>query len=180
MKFCPDTRTLKRIPPDWFQFCLIVVLVLFKAAAVSQKPKLKHLVEAQVLWKDRVFFPDQIELTPKDLRWVGAWWLGFLVASCLLFITALPYLFFPREMEKEVSLMVYCEYSVRVFTVGTSGVLMVKHHRSQRFCPKVTTTQFCPISGFVCPCHCQFLTSASSWRALSDLGSVYYACPQDG
>ncbi|XP_024122211.1 solute carrier organic anion transporter family member 2B1 isoform X1 [Oryzias melastigma] len=46
---------------------------------------------------------DQIELTPKDLRWVGAWWLGFLVASCLLFITALPYLFFPREMEKEDS-----------------------------------------------------------------------------
>eukprot|EP00066_Takifugu_rubripes_P025816 XP_011615082.1 PREDICTED: solute carrier organic anion transporter family member 2B1 isoform X1 [Takifugu rubripes] len=39
-----------------------------------------------------------IDLTPKDLRWVGAWWLGFLVASCLIFITALPYFFFPRNM----------------------------------------------------------------------------------
>uniref|UniRef100_H3BW91 Solute carrier organic anion transporter family member n=1 Tax=Tetraodon nigroviridis TaxID=99883 RepID=H3BW91_TETNG len=44
---------------------------------------------------------DHIHLTPKDLRWVGAWWLGFLVASCLIFITALPYFFFPRSMPKE-------------------------------------------------------------------------------
>ncbi|XP_070699675.1 solute carrier organic anion transporter family member 2B1 [Pempheris klunzingeri] len=44
---------------------------------------------------------DQIELNHKDLRWVGAWWLGFLVAACLLFLTALPYLFFPRVMPKE-------------------------------------------------------------------------------
>ncbi|XP_029957566.1 solute carrier organic anion transporter family member 2B1 isoform X1 [Salarias fasciatus] len=45
--------------------------------------------------------PDQIELDSKDLRWVGAWWLGFLVASCLLFLTAVPFLFFPRNMLKE-------------------------------------------------------------------------------
>nr|XP_020442879.1 solute carrier organic anion transporter family member 2B1-like [Monopterus albus]XP_020442880.1 solute carrier organic anion transporter family member 2B1-like [Monopterus albus] len=44
---------------------------------------------------------DEIKLDPKDLRWVGAWWLGFLVASCLIFITALPYLFFPRNMPRE-------------------------------------------------------------------------------
>ncbi|XP_076025311.1 solute carrier organic anion transporter family member 2B1 [Genypterus blacodes] len=46
---------------------------------------------------------DKIQLDHRDLRWVGAWWLGFLVASCLLFLTSLPYLFFPRNLPKEVA-----------------------------------------------------------------------------
>ncbi|XP_061752920.1 solute carrier organic anion transporter family member 2B1 [Nerophis ophidion] len=44
---------------------------------------------------------DQIQLDRSDLRWVGAWWLGFLLASFLLFVTALPYFFFPRHMPLE-------------------------------------------------------------------------------
>ncbi|XP_062261639.1 solute carrier organic anion transporter family member 2B1 isoform X1 [Platichthys flesus] len=44
---------------------------------------------------------DQIRLESRDLRWVGAWWLGFLVASGLLVLVALPYLFFPRVMPRE-------------------------------------------------------------------------------
>lgn len=49
-----------------------------------------------------VFVPDEVDLDRGDLRWVGAWWLGFLVASCLLFVAALPYFFFPRGMAPEV------------------------------------------------------------------------------
>uniref|UniRef100_A0A8C8HA67 Solute carrier organic anion transporter family member n=1 Tax=Oncorhynchus tshawytscha TaxID=74940 RepID=A0A8C8HA67_ONCTS len=45
---------------------------------------------------------DQIGLERRDPRWVGAWWLGFLVAASFLFLTSLPYLFFPRQMPKEV------------------------------------------------------------------------------
>ncbi|XP_019727101.1 solute carrier organic anion transporter family member 2B1-like, partial [Hippocampus comes] len=48
-----------------------------------------------------VFVSDEVELDRGDLRWVGAWWLGFLVASCLLFVAALPYFFFPRSMAPE-------------------------------------------------------------------------------
>ncbi|NWW38121.1 SO2B1 protein, partial [Panurus biarmicus] len=44
----------------------------------------------------------EVQLTNKDPRWVGAWWLGFLVAASLVALSALPYFFFPREMPKEV------------------------------------------------------------------------------
>ncbi|XP_063006333.1 solute carrier organic anion transporter family member 2B1 [Melospiza melodia melodia] len=44
----------------------------------------------------------EVQLTNKDPRWVGAWWLGFLVAASLVALCALPYFFFPREMPKEV------------------------------------------------------------------------------
>ncbi|KAF1626682.1 Solute carrier organic anion transporter family member 2B1, partial [Eudyptes filholi] len=45
---------------------------------------------------------DGVQLTNKDPRWVGAWWLGFLVAASLVAMSAVPYFFFPREMPKEV------------------------------------------------------------------------------
>ncbi|XP_060792392.1 solute carrier organic anion transporter family member 2B1 [Neoarius graeffei] len=45
--------------------------------------------------------PAEIVLERKDPRWVGAWWLGFLLAGTLLFLTSLPYLFFPRSIITE-------------------------------------------------------------------------------
>ncbi|XP_040386730.1 solute carrier organic anion transporter family member 2B1 [Cygnus olor] len=45
---------------------------------------------------------DEVQLTNRDPRWVGAWWLGFLVAASLVAVSAVPYFFFPREMPKEV------------------------------------------------------------------------------
>ncbi|XP_069496301.1 solute carrier organic anion transporter family member 2B1 [Ambystoma mexicanum] len=42
-----------------------------------------------------------IVLTPKDPRWVGAWWMGFLVTGSVVGLSALPYFFFPRTMQKE-------------------------------------------------------------------------------
>ncbi|NXJ36818.1 SO2B1 protein, partial [Ciconia maguari] len=44
---------------------------------------------------------DGVQLTNKDPRWVGAWWLGFLVAASLVAVSAVPYFFFPQEMPKE-------------------------------------------------------------------------------
>ncbi|XP_032975792.1 solute carrier organic anion transporter family member 2B1 isoform X2 [Rhinolophus ferrumequinum] len=42
-----------------------------------------------------------ISLTSKDPRWVGAWWLGFLISAGAVALAAIPYFFFPREMPKE-------------------------------------------------------------------------------
>ncbi|KAI5096822.1 solute carrier organic anion transporter family member 2B1, partial [Silurus meridionalis] len=49
-----------------------------------------------------IMLPVDIVLERKDPRWVGAWWMGFLLAGTLLFLTSLPYLFFPRSMIREV------------------------------------------------------------------------------
>ncbi|XP_011366722.1 solute carrier organic anion transporter family member 2B1 isoform X1 [Pteropus vampyrus] len=42
-----------------------------------------------------------ISLTSKDPRWVGAWWLGFLISAGAMALAATPYFFFPRKMPKE-------------------------------------------------------------------------------
>lgn len=45
--------------------------------------------------------PESVTITPKDARWVGAWWLGFLVSSGLLLISSIPFWFLPRSLPKQ-------------------------------------------------------------------------------
>ncbi|NXF85856.1 SO1C1 protein, partial [Eubucco bourcierii] len=41
-----------------------------------------------------------ITITPQDSRWVGAWWLGFLIAGVTNFLAALPFCFLPKSLKK--------------------------------------------------------------------------------
>ncbi|XP_068162846.1 solute carrier organic anion transporter family member 1C1-like [Antennarius striatus] len=41
---------------------------------------------------------DKLTITSQDARWVGAWWLGFLVSSALLFVCSIPFWFLPRSL----------------------------------------------------------------------------------
>ncbi|XP_071358906.1 solute carrier organic anion transporter family member 1C1-like [Trachinotus anak] len=44
---------------------------------------------------------ESVTITPKDARWVGAWWMGFLVSSALLLISSIPFWFLPRSLPKQ-------------------------------------------------------------------------------
>ncbi|KFW01469.1 Solute carrier organic anion transporter family member 1C1, partial [Eurypyga helias] len=41
-----------------------------------------------------------ISITPQDSRWVGAWWLGFLIGGVTSFLAALPFCFLPKNLKK--------------------------------------------------------------------------------
>ncbi|XP_008054069.2 solute carrier organic anion transporter family member 1B3-like [Carlito syrichta] len=41
-----------------------------------------------------------IRITPNDSRWVGAWWLGFLLCGLLSFISSIPFFFLPSNINK--------------------------------------------------------------------------------
>ncbi|XP_071407451.1 solute carrier organic anion transporter family member 1B3-like isoform X2 [Pithys albifrons albifrons] len=44
--------------------------------------------------------PGSITITPQDSRWVGAWWLGFLIGGATNFLSAIPFCFLPKSLKK--------------------------------------------------------------------------------
>ncbi|XP_054243035.1 solute carrier organic anion transporter family member 1C1-like [Indicator indicator] len=54
------------------------------------------------LWVDiGVVDMDAISISPRDSRWVGAWWLGLLICGAVNFIASLPFWFLPYSLTKE-------------------------------------------------------------------------------
>lgn len=41
---------------------------------------------------------ESITITPADARWVGAWWLGYLIAGVITLLSAIPFWFLPRSL----------------------------------------------------------------------------------
>uniref|UniRef100_A0A672Z7M4 Solute carrier organic anion transporter family member n=1 Tax=Sphaeramia orbicularis TaxID=375764 RepID=A0A672Z7M4_9TELE len=41
---------------------------------------------------------ETISITPADARWVGAWWLGYLIAGVITLLSAIPFWFLPRSL----------------------------------------------------------------------------------
>ncbi|KAM6436983.1 solute carrier organic anion transporter family member 1B3-like [Liasis olivaceus] len=49
---------------------------------------------------------DTITITPTDSRWVGTWWLGFLLAGVITLISGIPFLFLPKSLDKKENLRI--------------------------------------------------------------------------
>lgn len=75
---------------------------------------------------DSLLFPAgaEPELQQGDPRWVGAWWMGLFITTGCMFVTSMPYFFFPRVMPAkhnvchtptEISLM--AKHSLNVYLV---------------------------------------------------------------
>ncbi|XP_035864661.1 solute carrier organic anion transporter family member 2B1 isoform X2 [Sander lucioperca] len=90
-----DDYASKKNSPLYLGILLAVTTIGPAFGFISGSLMLRIYVDFDKLSKE------QMELEHSDLRWVGAWWLGFLLAAGLLFLAALPYLFFPRNMPKE-------------------------------------------------------------------------------
>ncbi|XP_019061874.1 solute carrier organic anion transporter family member 1B3-like isoform X2 [Fukomys damarensis] len=41
-----------------------------------------------------------VRITPRDSRWVGAWWLGFLMCGLLSIICSIPFFFLPKSLNE--------------------------------------------------------------------------------
>ncbi|XP_078194344.1 solute carrier organic anion transporter family member 1C1 isoform X2 [Callithrix jacchus] len=46
---------------------------------------------------------DHVTITPKDPQWVGAWWLGYLIAGTLSLLAAVPFWYLPKSLPRPLS-----------------------------------------------------------------------------
>ncbi|XP_077990658.1 solute carrier organic anion transporter family member 5A1-like, partial [Glandiceps talaboti] len=44
---------------------------------------------------------DEVPITPDDPRWVGAWWMGYLVDGIFVLLSAIPFFLLPKKFRKE-------------------------------------------------------------------------------
>uniref|UniRef100_A0A670HSJ2 Solute carrier organic anion transporter family member n=1 Tax=Podarcis muralis TaxID=64176 RepID=A0A670HSJ2_PODMU len=95
--------------------------ILFAATTVG--PALAFIVGAATLR----YFVDIDKIPACELtnvlypRWVGAWWLGFIISASVVAIASIPYFFFPKELkEKELK-----DYTLKQF-IGMFPVVFMR------------------------------------------------------
>ena len=90
-------------------------------------PALGYVTGAQVL--RRYVYPGEKPdgLTPLDPRWVGAWWLGCVVISSLLFVVSPLIAFFPSRYDHNTTItsMNFNDGLCRVNESVTDGILFL-------------------------------------------------------
>lgn len=67
----------------------------------KQRQSYKHNLLHNVLSLLVFPLPDSISINYKDSRWVGAWWLGFIVTGAVILLSSIPFWFLPKSLPKQ-------------------------------------------------------------------------------
>ncbi|CAM4670465.1 hypothetical protein PO909_008352 [Leuciscus waleckii] len=89
-----DDYAEKRSSPFYLGILFAVTVIGPAFGYLMSSVLLRFFVDVEKISSDKILEND-------DPRWVGAWWLGFLIAATLLLLTSLPYLFFPKKISRE-------------------------------------------------------------------------------
>ena len=89
---------------DEFYNVTTIILILFLPGIVytfaSLGPATAYIVGAIFLDiyvdVDKSTISDSIDITPSDPRWVGAWWIGYLLVGCVSIFVAILISCFPK------------------------------------------------------------------------------------
>lgn len=77
---------------------LSLATITWRECHENTQPKVKTAQSSGCAFRQKLLcYSESVSITPKDARWVGAWWLGFLISSGLMFISAIPFWFLPRS-----------------------------------------------------------------------------------
>ena len=65
--------------------------------------RVEHAMEKQLYCADLFsVFAETVTINPGDARWVGAWWLGYLIAGTITLMSAIPFWFLPKSLPMPV------------------------------------------------------------------------------
>ncbi|KAK3088753.1 hypothetical protein FSP39_023325 [Pinctada imbricata] len=78
---------------------IAIGMLLQGVAKAPRSPFLTVYVDDNVEKKKTGYFID-VDMSPRDPRWIGAWWLGFILFGAVSIFFALPISFFPRRMKR--------------------------------------------------------------------------------
>ncbi|KAL6459739.1 hypothetical protein MHYP_G00314980 [Metynnis hypsauchen] len=74
---------------------------------------------------------ETIHIAPGDARWVGAWWLGYLIAGLITLVSAVPFWFLPKSLPMAEGQLAKCSPE-RTSFIKESPVLDHKYHADEQ------------------------------------------------
>uniref|UniRef100_A0A673TA28 Solute carrier organic anion transporter family member n=1 Tax=Suricata suricatta TaxID=37032 RepID=A0A673TA28_SURSU len=94
----PDLICRSRTATNMMYLLLIGAQVLLGIGATPVQPLGVSYIDDHVRRKDSSLYIGNLDITPDDPRWIGAWWGGFLLCGALLFFSSVLMFGFPQSL----------------------------------------------------------------------------------